>query len=218
MKKLLALLSIVTLGLQAQEAEHTQELSGFIVGTHLGMSYDVAHTSNDTDTHSSDMSTNGSYGYVSQYSLERKHSDKLQYGAKLNFGTVKGENDVEYHNNSFTEFSAMGRYTFLYRPEYVNVYASASAGVVGFRSARYFISDNGKTASIKDSSFKWDYALGIERHMTDNILCYVEACFNQVGHDGFDSWDYQDSDVDKYNFYALGFKFLLKKQRQLIAP
>ena len=211
MRILVILISLFILGVNAQ---NSQEFNGFIVGTHLGVSYDVLYARKDINDYSPDMKTKGlsSLGYVSQYSLERKYLDKFQYGIKLNFGTIKGENDIETYKGSFSEFSFTGRYSFFERPSLFKAYFSSSLGMASFRANRTLSFDGGSLPLNieKGSSLKWDCSLGLERHLSSNILCYAEAVFNEIRHDGFDGWDY-GTGVDKYNLYAIGFKFLLKK-------
>lgn len=202
-----------TLGLKAQEEQLAELRDGYIVGTSLGMSYDVSYTSKDINEYSSDMESLTEFGYVSHYQFGRNYGSKVQYGLKLNFGTVKGENEIEKAKTSFVELSAFSRYSFLNIPDIINVYASASVGLVEFKSTRYLMFDNARIPlnTGRDRGMKWDYAIGVERALSDNIICFAEACFNEVRHDGFDGWDY-GTNVDRYNFYSLGMKFLLNKK------
>jgi hypothetical protein len=213
MKKLLLLISFITLGVHTQ-AQTQPGNSDFIVGTHVGISYDVLYTNKDINEYSPDMKTTdfSNLGYVSQYSLERVHSTCFQYGVKVNFARINAENEIELFHGYFTEFSLTSRYTFLNKPKLFNLYVAPSIGRVKFNSTRELVSDGGQLPLNSENgvSLKWDISFGIERNLSHNIICYAEATFNEVRDDGFDGWDY-GTNVDKYNFYAIGFKFILPK-------
>jgi len=202
--------------IQKIKKNQKMELNRYSIGLNIGTVYDIASSELDVDQWSSDLSSNLSDKICFSYllSLNYKISSDLSLLIDYGSGSIYGKNEIMYYDGQFSQYNISSTLNILSITNSTKLYAKVGLGVIKSKAKRRFIYDDIVFLENKNESLKSEIGLGINQKVSDRWDVNLEAVFNRVDDDGFDTWD-DGTGNDKFLYTSIGIKYRLgKKQLQ----
>jgi hypothetical protein len=202
--------------IQKIKKNQKMELNRYSIGLNIGTVYDIASSELDVDQWSSDLSSNLSDKICFSYllSLNYKISSDLSLLIDYGSGSIYGKNEIMYYDGQFSQYNISSTLNILSITNSTKLYAKVGLGVIKSKAKRRFFYDDIVFLENKTESLKSEIGLGINQKVSDRWDVNLEAVFNRVDDDGFDTWD-DGTGNDKFLYTSIGIKYRLgKKQLQ----
>jgi hypothetical protein len=88
------------------------------------------------------------------------------------------------------------------------VYVGGGIGVIDYTSTRSFVFDDITFLEEEGESMKASISCGLECEVNDKLSIVLDASYERVADDGFDSWN-EGTGYHKFLYTSFGFRFAL---------
>ena len=213
MKRYFSILcTILPMIIMAQGDFNTQlvEPGKLSVGVNFGTVYDTDFSRLDLNDFSrelsSDLSDDPSFSYL--VSLNYQTTPSLSFGVNWGWGSIYGKNGVHYFNGDYTQFNFTTQLNIFSLTPKTTAYGSLGIGIIDYTSNRSFIFDDITFLKEDGESIKTNISIGLQYQLNDKLLAMIDASYERVSDDGFDSWN-EGTGYHKFLYTSVGLRFTL---------
>ena len=206
------LCTILPMIIMAQGDFNTQlvEPGKLSVGVNLGTVYDIDITSLNTSYSdrelSSDLSDDPSFSYL--VSLNYQTTPSLSLGLNWGSGSIYGKNEFQYWNGEYIQYNFTTQLNIFSLTPKTTAYGSLGIGIIDYTSNRSFILDDITFLKEEGESIKTNISIGLQYQLNDKLLAMIDASYERVADDGFDSWN-EGTGYHKFLYTSVGLRFAL---------
>jgi len=206
------LCTILPMIIMAQGDFNTQlvEPGKLSVGVNLGTVYDIDITSLNTSYSdrelSSDLSDDPSFSYL--VSLNYQTTPSLSFGVNCGWGSIYGKNGIHYFNGDYTQCNFTTQLNIFSLTPKTTAYGSLGIGIIDYTANRRFIFDDITFLEEEGESIKTNISIGLQYQLNDKLLAMIDASYDRVADDGFDSWD-EGIGYHKFLYTSVGLRLTL---------
>ena len=180
------------------------------LGINLGTVYDTDFSRLDVNDLSkelsSDFSDDPSFSYL--VSLNYQTTPWLSFGVNSGWGFIYGKNGIHYFNGDYTQCNFTTQLNIFSLTPKTTAYGSLGIGIIDYTSNRRFIFDDIIFLEEEGESMKTNISCGLEYEVNDNVSVVMDASYERVADDGFDSWN-EGTGYHKFLYTSFGFRFTL---------
>ena len=180
------------------------------LGINLGTVYDTDFSrldmTNLSKELSSDFSDDPSFSYL--VSLNYQATPSLSFGANWGSGDIYGNNETHYFNGEYTQGNFTTQLNIFGITPKTMVYVGCGIGIIDYTATRSFVFDDIIFLEEEGESMKTNISCGLEYEVSDQISVVMDASYERVADDGFDSWN-EGTGYHKFLYTSFGFRFTL---------
>lgn len=212
MKKCFSIIlcTVLPMIIMAQDFPQLIEPGKLSFGINLGTVYDTDFSRLDVNDLSkelsSDFSDDPSISYL--ISLNYQATPSLSFGANWGSGDIYGSNGVHYFNGEYTQGNITAQLNLFKISPKTMVYVGGGIGVIDYTSTRSFVFDDVTFLEEEGESMKANIACGLECKVNDKLSIVMDASYERVTDDAFDSWN-EGTGYHKFLYTSFGFRFTL---------
>ena len=212
MKKCFSIIlcTILPMIIMAQEFPQLLEPGKLSLGVNVGTVYDTDFSRLDVNDLSkelsSDFSDDPSVSYL--ISLNYQATPSLSFGANWGSGEIYGSNGVHYFNGEYTQGNITTQLNIFKISPKTMVYVGGGIGVIDYVSTRSFVFDDVTFLEEEGESMKASISCGLECEINDKLSIVMDASYERVADDGFDSWN-EGIGNHKFLYTSFGFRLAL---------
>ena len=212
MKKCFSIIlcTVLPMIMMAQEFPQLIEPGKLSLGVNLGTVYDTDFSRLDVNDLSkelsSDFSDDPSISYL--ISLNYQATPSLSFGANWGSGEIYGSNGVHYFNGEYTQGNITTQLNIFKISPKTMVYVGGGIGVIDYTSTRSFVFDDVTFLDEEGESMKANISCGLECEVNDKLSIVMDASYERVADDGFDSWN-EGTGYHKFLYTSFGFRLTL---------
>ena len=180
------------------------------VGVNFGTVYDTDFSRLDLNDFSrelsSDLSDDPSFSYL--VSLNYQTTPSLSFGVNWGWGSIYGKNGIHYFNGDYTQCNFTTQLNIFSLTPKTIAYGSLGIGIIDYTSNRSFIFDDITFLKKDGESIKTNISIGLQYQLNDKLLAMIDASYERVADDGFDSWN-EGTGYHKFLYTSVGLRFAL---------
>ena len=212
MKKCFSIIlcTVLPMIIMAQDFPQLIEPGKLSLGINLGTVYDTDFSRLDVNDLSkelsSDFSDDPSVSYL--ISLNYQATPSLSFGANWGSGDIYGSNGVHYFNGEYTQGNIITQLNLFKISPKIMVYVGGGIGIIDYTSTRSFVFDDVTFLEEEGESMKANIACGLECKVNDKLSIVMDASYERVADDAFDSWN-EGTGYHKFLYTSFGFRFTL---------
>ncbi len=216
MKKCFSIIlcTVLPMIIMAQDFPQLIEPGKLSLGINLGAVYDTDFSRLDVNDLSkelsSDFSDDPSISYL--ISLNYQATPSLSFGANWGSGEIYGSNGVHYFNGEYTQGNITTQLNIFKISPKTMVYVGGGIGVIDYTSTRSFVFDDITFLEEEGESMKASISCGLECEVNDKLSIVLDASYERVADDGFDSWN-EGTGYHKFLYTSFGFRFALGTEK-----
>ena len=216
MKKCFSIIlcTVLPMIIMAQEFPQLIEPGKLSLGVNLGTVYDTDFSRLDVNDLSkelsSDFSDDPSISYL--ISLNYQATPSLSFGANWGSGEIYGSNGIHYFNGEYTQGNITTQLNIFKISPKTMIYVGGGIGVIDYTSTRSFVFDDITFLEGEGESMKASISCGLECEVNDKLSIVMDASYERVADDGFDSWN-EGTGYHKFLYTSFGFRFALGKEK-----
>ena len=183
------------------------------LGINLGTVYDTDFSRLDVNDLSkelsSDFSDDPSFSYL--VSLNYQATPSLSFGANWGSGDIYGENGTHYFNGEYTQGNFSTQLNIFRITPKTMVYVGCGIGVINYTATRSFVFDDIIFLEEEGESMKTNISCGLEYEVSDQVSVVMDASYERVADDGFDSWN-EGTGYHKFLYTSFGLRLTLGRE------
>ena len=216
MKKCFSIIlcTVLPMIMMAQEFPQLIEPGKLSLGINLGTVYDTDFSRLDVNDLSkelsSDFSDDPSFSYL--ISLNYQATPSLSFGANWGSGDIYGKNEIQYFNGEYTQGNVTAQLNIFSLSPKTTVYVGCGIGVIDYTSTRSFVFDDITFLEGEGESMKASISCGLECEVNDKLSIVMDASYERVADDGFDSWN-EGTGYHKFLYTSFGLRFALGTEK-----
>jgi outer membrane protein OmpA-like peptidoglycan-associated protein len=182
------------------------------VGVNVGTVYDTDFSRLDLNDFSrelsSDLSDDPSFSYL--VSLNYQTTPSLSFGVNWGWGSIYGKNEIRgnYFNGDYTQCNFTTQLNIFSLTPKTTAYGSLGIGIIDYTANRSFIFDDKIFLEEEGESIKANISIGLQYQLNDKLLAMIDASYERVADDGFDSWN-EGTGYHKFLYTSVGLRFTL---------
>jgi len=180
------------------------------VGVNVGTVYDTDFSRLDLNDLSrelsSDLSDDPSFSYL--VSLNYQTTPSLSFGVNCGWGSIYGKNGIHYFNGDYTQCNFTTQLNIFSLTPKTTAYGSLGIGIIDYTANRRFIFDDITFLEEEGESIKTNISIGLQYQLNDKLLAMIDASYDRVADDGFDSWD-EGIGYHKFLYTSVGLRLTL---------
>ena len=180
------------------------------LGVNLGTVYDTDFSRLDVNDLSkelsSDFSNDPSFSYL--VSLNYQATPSLSFGANWGSGDIYGKNGTHYFNGEYTQGNVTPQLNIFSLSPKTTVYVGCGIGGIDYIATRSFLHDDITFLEEEGESMKANISCGLECKVGDKVSIVMDASYERVADDGFDSWN-EGTGYHKFLYTSFGLRLNL---------